>query len=200
MSDCCAPVQTTAVRQVQWLTLAWMSVEMGVALTAAVRAQSVALAGFGGDSAIEILSAGVVLWRFHSQAPRAEAIASRLTAWLLLALAAFIAAGSFHILRTPSASPRPSYLGMALLVAATVVMPWLARRKRQLAAASGSVALAADAGQSSLCAYMAWIALGGIFVNAVLHISWADPVAALCLLPIVLREAQQAWRGRRCCD
>jgi divalent metal cation (Fe/Co/Zn/Cd) transporter len=65
--------------------------------------------------------------------------------------------------------------------------------------ATGSAALAADAGQSSVCAYMAWIALGGIVANATFHIAWADPVAAICLLPIVLREAQQAWNGQPCC-
>jgi uncharacterized membrane protein len=93
-----------------------MFVEVGVALTAAVRAGSVALAAFGGDSAIEIVSAATVLWRFHSRHPDAEAIASRLTAWMLLALAVFISAGSLYTLLTPSASPRPSYPGMALLI------------------------------------------------------------------------------------
>ncbi len=192
--------QRDAIRQVQWLTLAWMSVEVGVALAAAARARSVALAGFGGDSAIEMLSAGTVLWRFQSQHPRAEAFATRLTAWLLLALAAFIATASLYTLRTPSAGPQPSYMGMALLAIAALVMPWLGRRKRQLAAAAGSAALAADAGQSSLCAYMAWIALGGLLVNAFAHAPWADPAAALCLLPLVLRETQQAWQGSHCCS
>jgi len=82
-----------------------------------------------------------------------------------------------------------SLVGIGILLAAAVVMPWLASRKRQLAAVTSSGALKADAAQSALCAYMAWIALAGLLVNAIWGISWADPVAALALTPLILREA-----------
>ena|SRR5229473_6012107 len=85
-------------------------------------------------------------------------------------------------------SPEPSYLGIGLLVAAVIVMPWLSNQKRSLAARISSASLKADAVQSSMCGYLAWIALGGLALNAFFKLSWADPVAALLLLPIVVRE------------
>ncbi len=189
----------SAINRLQWFTMAWMSVEVAVALFAAVRARSVALAAFGGDSAIELLSAAAVLWRFRSSRETAEIIATRVTGWLLIALGVFIAAASLYTLAAAGTKPRPSYAGIALLVAAAVIMPWLARRKRQLAATANSTALRADAAQSSICGYMAWIALGGLLLNAFGHLSWADPVAAVALLPIVIHEAKEALEGRSCC-
>ncbi len=82
-----------------------------------------------------------------------------------------------------------SLVGIGILLAAALAMPWLASRKRQLAAVTSSSALKADAAQSALCAYMAWIALEGLLVNAIWGVSWADPVAALALTPLILREA-----------
>ena len=188
-----------AISRLQWFTLVWMSVEVIVASIAAVRARSVALAAFGGDSAIELLSAAAVLWRFRSNRPHAETMATKITGWLLIALAGFIAVDSAHALISES-RPRPTYLGIVLLVAAAFVMPWLARRKRQLAVTANSRALRADATQSSICGYMAWIALAGLLLNAFAHFTWADPVAALALLPIVLKEAKEALEGKDCCD
>lgn len=77
-------------------------------------------------------------------------------------------------------------------------MPWLGRRKRLLADATNSSALRDDAVQSSICAYLAWIALAGLLLNALLHVSWADPVAAIGLLPIIVKEAKESFRGRSC--
>jgi divalent metal cation (Fe/Co/Zn/Cd) transporter len=96
--------------------------------------------------------------------------------------------------------PRPSYLGIAVLAIAALVMPWLSLRKRQLAVAANSASLRADAAQSSVCAYMSWIALAGLLVNAVAHVPWADPLAALGLLPIILNEAKEAFEGAACCE
>ena len=169
-----------------------------MALVGAVRAHSVALAAFGGDSAIELLSAVAVLWRFHSSEEQAEAIATKITGWLLVALAVYIAIDSLYTLIAAEAKPRPSYLGIALLIAAALVMPWLARQKRQLAAAAHSASLRADAAQNSICGYIAWIALAGLLLSAFAHLRWADPVAALALLPIVLKEAKEAFEGRGC--
>jgi len=188
-----------AIKRIQWLTVAWMSVEVSVALIAAVRAHSVAMAAFGGDSTIELLSAATVLWRFRSSRKGTEATATKIAGWLLIALLIYIAIDSLYTLIAAEVKPRPSYVGIVLLVAAAFVMPWLARRKRRLAVTSNSPSLRADAAQSSICGYMAWIALAGLLLNAFGHFAWADPVAALALLPIVAKEAKEALEGQACC-
>jgi len=190
-----------AIRRIQKFTIIWMAVEVAVAFMAAIRAHSVALAAFGGDSAIELLSAAVVLVRFRSPRWITERFAGKITAWLLVALAVYIATSSVYTLIAAESKPEPSYLGIALLLVATIVMPWLARRKRQLAVATKSSALQADAAQSSLCAYLSWIAVVGLLLNAAAHLPWTDPVAALGLLPITIKEAKEAFEGRACaCD
>ena len=190
-----------AIRRVQWFTIVWMAVEVAVAFVAAIRAHSVALAAFGGDSAIELLSAAVVLARFRSPHWITEQFASKVTGWLLVALAGYITAQSLYTLIAATSKPEPSYAGIILLVAAALVMPWLGRRKRQLAVATKSSALRADAAQSSLCAYLSWIALAGLLLNAGAHMAWADPIAALGLLPFVIKEAKEAFEGHSCsCD
>lgn len=187
-----------AVRRVQWLTVGWMVVEVVIALIAAIRAQSVALAAFGADSAIELFSAAVVLYRFRESRGISETLATKITGWLLGALAVYIVTDSLYTLFAAGSKPSPSYLGIFLLVAAAIVMPWLARRKRQLAFAVNSSSLRADAAQSSICGYMAWIALGGLLLNAFAQLGWADPVAALCLLPIIIKEAKESFRELSC--
>jgi uncharacterized membrane protein len=107
-----------------------MAIEVAVAFTTAIRAHSVALAAFGGDSTIELLSAVVVLARFHSARTITEKLASKFTGWLLVSLAIYIAADSLYTLIAAESKPKPSYLGIGLLFAAAVVMPWLASRKR----------------------------------------------------------------------
>lgn len=189
-----------AIRRLQWFTVVWMSAEVAVALLAAIRAGSVALAAFGGDSAIELMSAATVLWRFRSSRATAEEISTKITGRLLIGLAVFVLGDSLYTLLFAQSKPRPSYLGIALLIAAAVVMPWLGRRKRKLAAAASSASLRADAAQSSICGYMAWIALAGLLLNAFFHLWWADSVAALALLPIVIREAKESLEGHSCGD
>ena len=190
-----------AIRRIQWFTIIWMAIEVAVAFMAAIRAHSVALTAFGGDSAIELISAAVVLARFRSPRWITEQFASKITAWLLVALAGYITVQSLYTLIAATSKPEPSYAGIILLVAAALAMPWLGRRKRQLAIATKSSALQADAAQSSLCAYLSWIALAGLLLNAVAHLPWADPIAALGLLPIVIKEAKESFEGRACsCD
>jgi divalent metal cation (Fe/Co/Zn/Cd) transporter len=186
-----------AIRRLQLITIVWMCVEAGVSIYASARAHSMALLAFGGDSAIELLSACVVLLRF-SGTELSESRASRVAAWLLLSLAAFIAVGSTVSLLRPSLRPETSYPGIGLLLIATLIMPWLAREKRELAARTSSSSLRADATQSAVCAYLAWIALAGLALNALFHLQWADPAAALALIPLVLYEAREAWRGHGC--
>lgn len=189
---------TAAIGRIQWFTVAWMSVEAAIALLAAWRARSVALAAFGADSGIELFSAVTVLWRFRA-GQRAEATATKITSWLLVALAVYIAADSTYMLLRAAQKAQESRLGIALLAAAAVVMPWLGRRKRQLAAIANSASLRADAAQSSICGYMAGIALAGLLLNAFAHMWSADPLAALCLLPIVIKEAREGFEGHSCC-
>jgi divalent metal cation (Fe/Co/Zn/Cd) transporter len=192
-----SPYQKQIV-SLQLITIVWMCVEAGIAVFAAVRAHSVALLGFGADSGIELLSAFVVFLRFQKVEHLNEKTATRTAGLLLFALAAFIVGSSILAFTSPAFRPQPSYLGIALLIAAAIVMPWLSRQKRMLAAKANSSSLKADAVQSALCAYLAWIALGGLLLNALFKISWADPTAALLLLPVMLREGTEAMRGKPC--
>lgn len=175
-----------------------MCVELLIAVVAGVRARSVALTAFAGDSAIELLSAVVVLRRFHIGIA-AERSAARVTAVLLSLLAVYIIVSSAFVLLGHRLQSQPTYFGIALLVAAAVIMPVLGRAKRRLAFETGSKALKADAAQSSVCAYLSWIALAGVGVNTVFHLPWADSAAALLILPLVIREAKDAMQGKTCC-
>jgi divalent metal cation (Fe/Co/Zn/Cd) transporter len=187
------------IQRVQTVTIAWMSVEAGVSLFAAWRASSPSLLAFGGDSAIELFSAVVVLWRFRATAAHedAERRAARVAGTLLFVLAAYVAITSVASLLGYS-EPKPTLLGIAILVAAATVMPWLAKEKRRLSGATGSVALRADAAQSALCAYLSLIALAGLAANAIWHVKWADPIAALLIIPLVLFEGGETIRGKPC--
>jgi divalent metal cation (Fe/Co/Zn/Cd) transporter len=185
---------------IQSLTLIWMSIEVVVSLGAAWMARSPALLGFGGDSAVELLSAAVVLWRFYSpsRGDHAEQRAARIAGSLLFALAAFLAFTSVLSL-LDHVEARPSPIGIALLVLAAMIMPWLAAQKRRLSTATASATLRADAAESAVCGYLALIALAGLIVNAVWKVSWADPIAALALLPLIVREGWEAMKGKPCC-
>ena len=171
-----------------------------MSLGAAWLARSPALLAFGGDSAVELLSAAVVLWRFHSpfRGDHTEQRAARIAGGLLFVLAVFVVLTSVLTLLGHVKS-RPSPIGIALLILAAVVMPWLAKQKRQLSAVTASAALRADATESAVCGYLALIALVGLVVNTIWNVSWADPVAALVLLPLILREGWEAMKGKPCC-
>jgi divalent metal cation (Fe/Co/Zn/Cd) transporter len=181
------------ILRIQAFTLIWMGLEAAVSLGAAWQAHSPALLAFGGDSAIELASALVVYWRFrfYSTETKAEKFATRIAGGLLFALAAYVLLASGAAL-LGKREARPSFAGIALLLAAAIVMPWLAGQKRKLSIAASSAALRADAAESAVCGYMAWIALAGLSVNAAWGIKWADPVAALCLTPLILREGWEA--------
>lgn len=170
-----------------------------MSLFAAWRARSPALLAFGGDSAIELFSAIVVLWRFRATDAHedVEKRAARVAGALLLALAAYVAITSVVSLLGYS-EPKPTLLGIGILVAAATVMPWLAKEKRRLSATTGSAALRADAAQSALCAYLSLIALAGLVINAIWHVEWADPTAALLIIPLVLFESWETIRGEPC--
>jgi divalent metal cation (Fe/Co/Zn/Cd) transporter len=188
-----------SIQRIQTLTIVWMTVEAAVSLDAAWTARSPALLAFGGDSAIELLSAIVVLWRFraHADQQQSEKRAARSAAVLLFILAAYVAVVSALTLLGYS-EPKTTFVGVAVLVAATTIMPWLAKEKRKLSAITGSAALRADAAESALCAYLALVALVGLGINAIWHVTWADPVAAMVIVPLILREGWDAMRGKAC--
>ena len=182
--------------RIQIITLFWMSVEAVVSISTAWHAHSPALLGFGGDSLIELLSAAVVFWRFRFHVD--EARAARIAGALLFVLAGLVVLTSvFNFLGYHEA--RRTLIGIGILLAAAVAMPLLASRKQKLAVVTSSAALKADAAESALCGYMAWIALAGLAVNAIWGKSWADPVAALALTPLILREGLDAIRSQRVC-
>jgi divalent metal cation (Fe/Co/Zn/Cd) transporter len=176
-----------------------MLVESAISLGTAWTARSPALLAFGGDSAIELLSAIVVLWRFgtHAAQDQSEHLAARIAAVLLFVLAAYVATISVMTLLGHSEA-KTTFLGISILIAAAAVMPWLAKEKRKLSAVTGSAALRADAAESTLCAYLSVVALCGLGVNAIWHVTWADPIAALVIVPLIVREGWEAMLGRPC--
>lgn len=184
------------VLRLQVLTVVWMTAEAVIALSAAWAARSPALLAFGGDSTVELLSAIVVLWRFRSKADgaQAERMATRIAAALLFVVAGSVVTASALALMGYR-EPEPSPVGILLLTLAGVGMPWLARQKRKLATQVGSASLRADAAESALCGYISWIALAGLLANAVVRRSWADSVAALVLVPLILGEGWRAVRA-----
>jgi divalent metal cation (Fe/Co/Zn/Cd) transporter len=184
------------------LTLGWNLVEGVASVGAGVLAGSTALVGFGADSFIESLSGAVLLWRLQDgeDHARREARALKLVAASFFVLAAYVAyeAGRSLLLREP---PEASWIGIFIACLSLVVMPWLARKKRQVAGTLDSRALHADSRQTDLCAYLSAILLGGLLLNAVLGWWWADPVAALVMVPIIWHEGTEAWEGEACdCD
>ena len=186
------------VLRIQTLTLSWMSVEAVVSLGTAWMARSPALLAFGGDSAVELLSAAVVFRRFYAPSQREER-AGRIAGGLLFVLAAFVVTTSV-LAFLGHVEARPSVIGIVVLALAAMIMPWLAAQKRQLSITTASAALRADAAESAVCGYLALIALAGLVVNAMWKMSWADPIAALALLPLIIREGSEAWKGRPCCQ
>ncbi|MGB8060401.1 MAG: cation transporter [Candidatus Sulfotelmatobacter sp.] len=194
-----SPDHTDRIRQVQVFTIVWMLVEVVVSLFSAWRARSPALLAFGGDSVIELASAVVVLWRFRrgSACETTEGRAARIAGALLFVLAACVAVVSAVSL-LGHGEPKPSVTGIVILVFAAVVMPLLARAKRKLSTVTGSAALRADAAESAVCAYLSLVALLGVGVNTVWHISCADPVAALVIVPLIVWEGSEAMRGKPC--
>lgn len=176
-----------------------MVAEVVVSLFSAWRASSPALFAFGGDSVIELASAVVVLWRFRSgsASETEEKWAARIAGALLFLLAVSVAMVSAMSLRGHG-EPKPSVAGVVILLLAALVMPLLAREKRKLSAVTRSAALRADAAESAVCAYLSGIALLGVGLNTVWHISWADPVAALLIVPLILWEGREAMRGKPC--
>jgi divalent metal cation (Fe/Co/Zn/Cd) transporter len=171
-----------------------------VALAAGAAASSAALVGFGLDSLVEVSSALVVIWQFRAMLPeQRERRALRLIAVSFFALAGYV---SFDALRTllGPAEPEGSPVGIALAATSLVIMPLLVAAKRRTGRELGSATVLADSTQTLLCTYLSAVLLAGLLLNATLGWSWADPLVALVIAVVAVREGAEAWRGEHCCD
>jgi divalent metal cation (Fe/Co/Zn/Cd) transporter len=190
-------------RVLAYATLGIVTLEAGVALTAGLLAGSVALWGYGADSVIEWASAATALWRLAQDGhvagrARAERVSRRMIGVAFLALAVIVSADATVSLARRQV-PTASALGIAIALLSLLSMPLLGRAKRRVARALASDALAADAGQTALCAYLSAILLGGLALNALFGWWWADPVSALVMVPIIAREGLHGVRGEAAC-
>lgn len=184
------------------LSIAWMTVEAGVAIIAALVAGSVVLLAFGLDSLIELASAGTILWLYtgsRSGSEKAERRAQQLIAICFAALAVYVTFDAILTLAGGS-HPRTSWPGVAVAAGAIIFMPLLARAKGHVAAHLGSPATAGDAAQSWLCALSAATVLLSILANAALGWWWLDPIAGLAIAGVAVREGRKAWTGEVCGD
>jgi len=192
--------------RLEWLTLAWMTVEGAVAIGAGVAAGSLTLTAFGLDSVIELASACVLIWRLnvelrHGQvfSERAERTASKISGGLLFALAAYIVAGaaSSFWLRHGAAFSLP---GLIVALLAVPIMTLLARRKIAIATRLGSRAMRADAVESITCGWLSLVVVIGLISNLLLGAWWVDAVTSLAIVWFVIKEGREAWKGVDCCD
>ena len=193
------PVLLRRARGLEIFTVVWNSLEGILAVGLGILAGSIALVGFGADSVIETSSGIILLWRLQARrdaenAALAEQRALRLVGASLLLLTLYVAGDAvLSLLRREG--PAESIGGIILAAVSLVVMPLLARSKRRLAVQLRSDALRADAVQTIICAYLSAILLAGLALNAQLGWWWADPLAALLMVPIIAREGLEAWRG-----
>lgn len=188
-------------RRLEYVTIAWNTLEAVASIGAGLLAGSVALVGFGVDSVIESSSGAVLLWRLRDgeRGERRERAALRLVGVSFLVLAAYVLfdASRSLVMREPAEA---SHVGIGVAALSLVVMPLLAREKRRVAARLESRALRADSRQTDICAYLSAILLAGLALNALFGWWWADPAAALLMTPIIAKEGVEALRGERCCD
>ncbi len=191
-------------RRLEYFTILWNSLEAVAALISGLIAGSVALVSFGLDSFIEVASGAALLWRLQqdtdlARREKAERLTVRMVGFCFLLLSAYVVYESVNALITRK-SPEKSPVGIAIAVASLVVMPLLSRAKRRVSAGIGSAAMAADARQTDFCAYLSGILLGGLLLNALFGLWWADPVAGLLMVPIIVKEGIGGLQGKSCCD
>lgn len=201
MTDTEARTAGGLVRKARWLaylTIAWNVTEAVVAIGAGAAAGSLALVGFGIDSTIEILSAAVVLWRLNDVSEEREERALKLIAVSFFVLAAYITVQSMRDLITIS-DPDTSIPGVVITGVSLIIMPLLARAKQRVGERMGSQVVQADAVETWLCTYLSAIVLAGLLVNTLFGWWWADPVTALGVASLALREGREAWEGEDDC-
>ncbi|MFB4193979.1 cation transporter [Streptomyces carpaticus] len=192
-------------RRVRWLvaaTIAYNVVEAVVAITAGTIASSTALVGFGLDSMVEVSSAAAVAWQFSATEPAVrqarEARALRIIACSFYALACYVTVDAVRALaggHEPDSSPT----GIVLAALSLAIMPFLSAAQRRAGRELGSASAVADSQQTLLCTYLSAVLLAGLVANATLGWGWADPVAALVIAALAVREGRNAWRGQTCC-
>ncbi len=188
----------TRGRRLAYLTIIWNSIEAIIAVGAGIAAGSIALVAFGVDSVIEVSSGAIILWRLMSGEHR-EQLALKLVGVSFLALSVYIAFDAVKSLWLHE-PPQTTYVGIAVAALSLIVMPLLARAKRNVASQLNSKAMHADSRQTDLCAYLSAILLGGLILNAIFGWWWADPVAGLIMVPIIAKEGIGALRGETCDD
>lgn len=189
-------------RRIRWFvaaTITYNVIEAAVALTEGARVSSTALIGFGLDSVIEVSSAAAVAWQFAGRDPEArEKTALRIIAYSFFGLAAYVAVDAVRSLLGVGEA-RHSTVGIVLAALSLVIMPVLSYAQRRAGRELGSLSAVADSKQTLLCTYLSAVLLVGLLLNSVLGWSWADPVAALVIAAVALKEGLEAWRGDSCC-
>ena len=181
-------------------TISYNVIEALVALTAGARASSSALIGFGLDSVIEVSSAAAVAWQFAGPDPETrERVALKVIAFSFFGLAVFVSVDALRLL-FGAGEAQPSTVGLALAAVSLAVMPVLSWAQRRAGRELGSRSAVADSKQTLLCAYLSAVLLVGLGLNGLFGWSWADPIAALVIAGIAVREGVEAWRGDRCCS
>ena len=184
-----------------WASLSYMAIEGIVAIVAGIVAGSIALIGFGLDSAIEGFASGVIVWRFtgwRTLSHHAEERAQKLVAVQFFILAPYVAVESVRALVNGS-HPETSVVGIALAASSLVVMPYLGRAKQRIGSRIGSSATASEGKQNLLCAYLAAALLVGLVGNAVFGAWWLDPMVGLLIAGLAVYEGRESWRGDACC-
>ncbi|MGW8555131.1 cation transporter [Streptomyces tubercidicus] len=192
-------------RRIRWLvaaTITYNVIEAIVAITAGTIASSTALIGFGLDSVIEVSSATAVAWQFsardHALREAREKTTLRIIAVSFFALATYVAVDAIRALAGTGEAER-SIPGIFIAALSLVVMPFLSAAQRKAGRALGSASAVADSKQTLLCTYLSAVLLVGLVLNATLGWSWADPIAALVIAAIAVKEGRNAWQGKGCC-
>ena len=189
------------VKLLSWLSLVWMTVEGAVAIAAGIVAGSIALIGFGLDSAIEGFASVIIIWRFSGHrvfSHAAEQRAQKLVAFQFFLLAPYVAFESIKSL-LGGEHPDVSWVGIGLAVGSVIFMPMLGIAKQRLADQLGSAATAGEGRQNMLCAYLAGALLVGLLGNAVAGAWWLDPAVGLLIAAVAVKEGAEAWQGEGCC-
>ncbi|MFE6924808.1 cation transporter [Nocardia sp. NPDC057663] len=192
-------VLATRIRWLVAATISYNVIEAIIALTEGTRVSSSALIGFGLDSVIEVSSAAAVAWQFAGRDPEArEKVALRIIAFSFFALSAYVTIDSVRALFGVGEA-RHSPVGIALAAASLVIMPVLSAAQRRAGRELGSASAVADSKQTLLCTYLSAVLLVGLLLNALFGWSWADPIAALVIAVIAVKEGRDAWLGDTCC-
>lgn len=194
--------RTVLHRRIRWIvagTITYNVIEAVIALAAGTVASSSALIGFGLDSIVEVLSAAAVAWQFAAPDPHSrEKVALRVIAFSFFGLAAFVTVDALRAL-LGAAEPEHSPVGIVLAAVSLAIMPLLSWFERRTGRELGSASAVADSHQTLLCTYLSAVLLVGLVLNSALGWSWADPLAALVIAAVALKEGLEAWRGEACC-